>query len=134
MEIWLWFSNFCPFFNVRQAERAISELGPYFSINALSLKSIEAYEAAQWFERHEKSWGEFKTKIPSFYENAAKKNYQLTFWNSLNYPELLKRLYHPPAVLFSRGNFDAFKKPSAAVIGARNPTNLGRLWVQAAIP
>ncbi|MFQ5649221.1 MAG: DNA-processing protein DprA [bacterium] len=50
----------------------------------------------------------------------------VTFWDK-EYPELLKRIYDPPAFLFVRGEFKSEDKYAIAVVGTRQPTNYGRI-------
>jgi len=42
------------------------------------------------------------------------------------YPELLKEIYDPPLVLFTRGNVDLLSLPKIAIVGSRNATFAGR--------
>ncbi len=42
------------------------------------------------------------------------------------YPELLKEIYDPPLVLFTRGNVDLLSLPKIALVGSRNATFAGR--------
>jgi len=46
---------------------------------------------------------------------------------SENYPEKLKKLEHPPYVLFCVGNIKLLNKKALAVVGARNPSVYGKL-------
>jgi DNA processing protein len=41
------------------------------------------------------------------------------------YPEALKEIHDPPAVLFVRGNFPDSNRPHLAVVGSRHPTPYG---------
>lgn len=49
----------------------------------------------------------------------------VSFWDN-NYPELLKRIYDPPAFLFIKGNVDLLNSPSIAIVGTRGPTQYGK--------
>lgn len=42
------------------------------------------------------------------------------------YPWILKQIYDPPAVLYCRGNYMDFSKPTISIVGSRNPTKYGR--------
>jgi len=42
------------------------------------------------------------------------------------YPEILKEIYHAPALLFYRGNLDAFQNNSLAVVGTRKFSNYAK--------
>lgn len=48
----------------------------------------------------------------------------MTRWD-LDYPENLKEIYDPPALLFVRGKLIASDKRSVAVVGTRNPSRYG---------
>jgi len=41
------------------------------------------------------------------------------------YPERLKEIYDPPAVLWVRGNIELLRRPGIAVVGTRQPTPYG---------
>jgi DNA processing protein len=47
-----------------------------------------------------------------------------TFWDE-NYPERLKNIAYPPALLFIRGNELILKEKSLAIVGTRSPTKYG---------
>lgn len=49
----------------------------------------------------------------------------ITLWDT-EYPELLKRIYDPPVILYMLGEFQESDKYSIAIVGTRKPTNYGR--------
>ncbi len=49
----------------------------------------------------------------------------ITLWDS-EYPELLRKIYDPPVVLFVRGDFVENDRYSIAIVGTRTPTNYGK--------
>ena len=49
----------------------------------------------------------------------------LTHW-SRHYPPLLREIYDPPFLLFSRGTLPVWEVPAAGVVGTRFPTGEGR--------
>src|SRR4030042_1346598 len=49
----------------------------------------------------------------------------LTYWDN-DYPELLRKIYLPPLILYTMGNFTDTDKFSIAVVGTRLPTNYGK--------
>ena len=53
----------------------------------------------------------------------------LTVWDK-DYPELLKKIYDPPLVIYVRGKFDEKDKYSIAVVGTRQPTNYGKIQAE----
>jgi DNA processing protein len=52
-------------------------------------------------------------------------------WGSANYPHLLTQVPGAPIGLFVRGNVAALGAPQLAIVGARNPTSIGRETAQA---
>lgn len=48
----------------------------------------------------------------------------ITYWDN-EYPELLKKIYDPPAFLFISGKFEKVDKYSIAIVGTRNPSRYG---------
>ncbi|MCI0512082.1 DNA-processing protein DprA [candidate division KSB1 bacterium] len=54
----------------------------------------------------------------------------ITFWDA-DYPENLKRIYDPPALLFVRGSIKPEDKFALAVVGTRVPSTYGRYCVEA---
>jgi len=51
---------------------------------------------------------------------------QLVTWGSSDYPLLLTSIPDAPLVLFVEGAADALSLPQLAIVGSRNPTQLGR--------
>ncbi len=50
----------------------------------------------------------------------------LSYWDE-KYPELLKKIYDPPAFLFFKGNMKAFENAAVAIVGARMPSAYGKI-------
>ncbi len=50
----------------------------------------------------------------------------ITYWDD-EYPELLKRIYYPPIILYTLGKFSINDINSVAIVGTRQPTNYGKL-------
>jgi len=53
----------------------------------------------------------------------------ITLWDS-EYPELLRKIYDPPVVLFVRGNLIENDRYSIAIVGTRSPTNYGKMMCE----
>ncbi|MBD3224131.1 MAG: DNA-protecting protein DprA, partial [Caldithrix sp.] len=51
----------------------------------------------------------------------------LTYWDE-DYPEVLKKIYDPPAFLFIKGKTQLLKGISIAIVGTRHPTEYGK-WI-----
>jgi DNA processing protein len=50
----------------------------------------------------------------------------ITIWDT-EYPELLKRIYDPPALLYVLGKFTAVDRSAVAIVGTRTPSAYGQL-------
>jgi len=50
----------------------------------------------------------------------------ITFWDD-DYPDLLKQIYDPPALLFIKGTLKKEDKFSVAIVGTRQPSSYGKL-------
>ncbi|MCX6143974.1 MAG: DNA-processing protein DprA, partial [Ignavibacteriales bacterium] len=50
----------------------------------------------------------------------------VTIWDA-EYPELLKRIYDPPALLYVLGKFMTLDKSAIAIVGTRTPSAYGQL-------
>ena len=49
----------------------------------------------------------------------------ITFWDD-DYPELLKKIFYPPVIIYTNGNFSEPDKYSVAIVGTRQPTTYGK--------
>ena len=54
----------------------------------------------------------------------------LTIWDK-EYPELLKKIYDPPALLFVLGELDATDRHAIAIVGTRRPSTYGQQMAEA---
>ncbi|NOQ45502.1 MAG: DNA-protecting protein DprA [Desulfobulbaceae bacterium] len=59
-------------------------------------------------------------------EYLKRSNISLTCRDDSRYPDLLKTIHDPPAVLFYQGNLDCLTKPTVAIIGSRAATSYGK--------
>ncbi len=53
----------------------------------------------------------------------------ITVWDN-EFPQLLKKIYDPPIILYLMGNFDEMDKYSVAVVGTRQPTTYGKIQTE----
>jgi DNA processing protein len=53
----------------------------------------------------------------------------ITIWDK-EYPELLKKIYDPPIILYCLGNYLEENCHSIAVVGTRQPTNYGKIQAE----
>ena len=54
----------------------------------------------------------------------------ITIWDS-EYPELLKKIYDPPALMYVLGKFNPLDKRCVAIVGTRTPSTYGQLIAEA---
>lgn len=59
-------------------------------------------------------------------KQAQAQNIRILTLNDEDYPQLLKEIFAPPPVLFTKGTSDVFSKHSIAVVGMRQPGTYGR--------
>jgi DNA processing protein len=64
-----------------------------------------------------------KTQVEKIREHDAA---LISFWDE-KYPEILKRIYDPPAFLFFKGNINVFESPALGIVGARTPSSYGKI-------
>lgn len=50
----------------------------------------------------------------------------ITFWDE-EYPDLLKKIYYPPVIIYTLGNFAQDDKYSVAIVGTRMPSPYGKI-------
>lgn len=75
-----------------------------------------------------------ENKYRSFAENqinlATKNKCSLiSYWDE-DYPYLLRKIYDPPVLIFTKGEYLRSDENSISVVGTRNPTNYGRKFTE----
>lgn len=58
-------------------------------------------------------------------ERARVAGARIICWDDGDYPELLKRIYDPPPLLYVKGKLPPSGSPAAAVVGSRRPSGYG---------
>jgi DNA processing protein len=53
----------------------------------------------------------------------------ITVWDEV-FPPLLKKIYDPPLLLYTKGNFSDGDNYSIAIVGTRQPTNYGKIQAE----
>lgn len=120
-------SQLYPDFKTSDLDRFESRWGPGASVSKESLKDLGFEKAARWLTRHEEDFVKYS-------HTFDEKKHHRVFWGDSIFPEKLKRISHPPAVLSFSGDLNCLNNPSVAIVGAREPTELGRQWVRRNIP
>jgi len=73
-----------------------------------------------------KNWDNTKKQITEELNFLSKVNGKvLTIWDE-EYPELLKKIYDPPLILYYKGTLSVNDIFSIAIVGTRQPTNYGK--------
>jgi DNA processing protein len=129
----IWFSNFCPYFSVYDLERFEALFGRHGPVTEELLRSMDLQSAARWLSARHDEWDRHLSQAGEVLTGRWP-DIKLVFWGDDDYPVVLSHLSFPPAVLFYRGSLSVFEKPSVSIVGARHPTDLGRMWVQKVVP
>ncbi|MBN1300573.1 MAG: DNA-processing protein DprA [Melioribacteraceae bacterium] len=70
--------------------------------------------------------GQYENKAEIECERLLKENTKLTTFFDQDYPPLLKRIYSPPLLLYSSGNYELLDNVNISIVGTRNPTEYGK--------
>ncbi|MEO8512711.1 MAG: DNA-processing protein DprA [Ignavibacteria bacterium] len=74
-----------------------------------------------------KSHTEFENNFEELLAKAEKLNIKILPLTDSDYPELLKRIYDPPLILYVRGKYDKSKLVnSIGIVGTRKPSDYGK--------
>jgi DNA processing protein len=123
----------CPYFSAHD----IDSYNHNFDFSKISegfLTHIKKYEAAKWLRNNNLKWQKFLDSSKYWDDEVLRGRFQLIKWGEQEFPENLRRISYPPAVLFIRGDKNILREKSVAFVGARSPTQLGRLWLEEIIP
>ena len=73
-----------------------------------------------------KNFDSCKSDCEKEFSKLAKLNAGIiTFWDD-DYPDLLKKIYYPPLIIYCIGQFSERDKHTVAIVGTRQPTQYGR--------
>jgi DNA processing protein len=108
----------------RRILQAVEKLDTAARIFQLSLTEIESLElpaqAAQFLFD-----GKARAEADLEWQRVCAEGGSLLTYSDRDYPERLKEIYDPPAVLWIRGDRSLLSRPSLAVVGTRHPTPYG---------
>tara|TARA_B100000809_G_scaffold166910_1_gene164249 strand:+ start:656 stop:1822 length:1167 start_codon:yes stop_codon:yes gene_type:complete len=103
--------------------------------SAMALLHLDEYQRAQVFNGDVKNlWASFCSnplssklgeKLQRILSDLIDLNIELLAYDDINYPELLKQISRPPALLYLRGNSSCLELPQIAMVGSRRPTPVG---------
>ena len=103
---------------------AMKQAGAPSQIFTLSLTELEGLrfpaQAAQFIFD-----GKARRAAEEEWAKVAAQGAAIVTYGCPDYPELLKEIYDPPAVLWVRGNVKLLSRPAIAVVGTRHPTPYG---------
>lgn len=105
------YKNVENYFNISERELC--------SIDGLEQKSVKAIKSYTDFD--------FGKRIVDHSNTLGIKI--ITFWDD-NYPELLKRIYDPPVLIFTKGKDLSSNEDTVAIVGTRSATQYGRRVAQ----
>lgn len=71
-----------------------------------------------------------KTDIKNEIELIKKHNVKVFLLENEDYPDMLKNIYDPPALLYAYGDYCSLTKPSIAVVGSRKSSEKGKKFAR----
>lgn len=103
---------------------AMHELKPAARLFALSLTDLEGLrfpaESAQYIFD-----GKARRAAEEEWERVTAQGATILSYDCAEYPERLREIYDPPAVLWVRGDASLLARPSIAIVGTRHPSPYG---------
>jgi DNA processing protein len=115
-----------------RTKRLIDKFGSaenVFSAEPAELAEIENISAksARFILDSYKGFNDFDNTFDEYISKAEKLNITILPLSSPEYPDLLKRIYDPPVILYMRGNQSPDKLiNSIGIVGTRKPTDYGK--------
>lgn len=115
-----------------RTKRLIDKFGSaesVFSTEPAELAEIENISAksARFIIDSYKGFNDFDSIFDEYLSKAEKLNITILPLSSPEYPDLLKRIYDPPVILYMRGNQSPDKLiNSIGIVGTRKPTDYGK--------
>lgn len=117
------------------------------SIHKIVLEGIDensfGWSAQQWRDRYvflseeqtvQLSLSVSKEKITAFEESLERKGVSYVSILDEQYSDLLKEIFDPPWILFTKGDASLLQKPALSIVGSRKTSQYGRLVTQKLTP
>lgn len=100
-----------------------------FELSKSDLKDVESINSnlADRIVVGIKNLDSIQKQIDRELEKLEKLNAKVILFSDDDYPELLKRIYFPPLILYTLGEFKENDKYSISIVGTRKPTEYGKL-------
>lgn len=120
--------------------RGIGPISQIRMVSALLDNSLKtAYQLAEYAHLPTKNKVVFLESYTTVELEILKKQYknQQIQWVTIideNYPEYLKQIYNPPAILFYKGDLQLLRKNLLAIVGSRKNTSYGPLILDKLLP
>lgn len=87
-------------------------------------------ELAKRIKNQNRDIDKIKSKLETQLKELEKINAHLiSLWDD-EYPNLLKKIYDPPLIIYIKGNFTESDNYSIAAVGTRTPTNYGKIQTE----
>jgi len=100
------------------------------SANSNSLKEVVNENLAKRIQRIKENRKKIESSLKKELDTLSKINGEIiTVWDD-SFPSLLKKIYDPPLLLFTKGNFVKDDEYSIAIVGTRQPTNYGKIQTE----
>ncbi len=116
--------SLAPGLGPRRILQAVEAVGPAPRVLELSLTDLEALrfpaQAAQYV-----FGGQALADAEGEWRRVQAEGAALLAYSDEAYPERLKEIFDPPALLWVRGDVQLLSRPSIAVVGTRHPTPYG---------
>jgi DNA processing protein len=106
---------------ILQVVEKLDTAGRIFRLALTELESLALPAQAAQFLFEGKARAEAEAEWKRVYAEGG----SLLTYSDSDYPERLKEIYDPPAVLWIRGDRSLLSRPSLAVVGTRHPTPYG---------
>ncbi|MCC6864805.1 MAG: DNA-protecting protein DprA [Ignavibacteria bacterium] len=83
--------------------------------------------AKQIINSYNSGFNAFDDDFNKYLDKAKKLDVKIITLDSDEYPDLLKKIYDPPVILYTRGNYDKkLLENSIGIVGTRKPTDYGK--------
>lgn len=97
------------------------------SVKGLSLIENISEKTAESILRSADKFPELEKEYSALIEKANDLNVRVIVITDPDYPELLKRIYDPPVILYVKGKYEKDKlQNSIGIVGTRKPTDYGK--------
>lgn len=106
-----------------------SDAGSVFEASVKEISEVEniSEKTAGSILNSAKHFAEFESDYESLLEKAGKLSAGILGITDPEYPELLKRIYDPPVILYTKGNYSSEALLNCiGIVGTRKPTDYGK--------